>query len=419
MKYVIDGGNKLEGSLRISGNKNSVFPCFAAALLTDDEVILENVPDTRDTEVLIQILERIGVHVKRKDANISLRVGNLKNDLPDDLMKKLRGAIVLVGAILSRNGKVKFHHPGGDVIGRRGFEVHLESFQSLGAKVTSGDLKFQIWYPKRVKLKSNRSIFQSITSVTGTENIILASVLYPGKVIIRNCAADPHVVDLCLMLKAMGAHIEGIGTTRLAIEGVKKLQGVRFKLSPDHLEIGTYAVAAALTGGKIIIRDLDKVDVEPILIPLSKFGLNYGFSQNILTLSVKRLYAFPKLITGLWPGFPTDMMSSAIVLATQSKGITLCHDWIYESRMFFVDKLIAMGANITIADPHRVLIYGPTLLKGRELESPDIRAGMALVLAALTANGKSIINRAELVERGYENVVNKLSGLGAKISREE
>lgn len=415
MQYIIEGGQKLKGEIKVSGNKNSVFPCLAAALLTEEEVILENVPSISDTFVMISILKKIGVNIQRKGDTLYIKSPRqLESNLPEDLSGNLRGSIVLVGAILARNKKVKFSHPGGDIIGRRSIEAHLKGFEALGAKIIQDDLKYSVQLTKKSK---DCYIFQVITSVTGTENLILASVLYPGVVTIRNCASDPHVIDLCKMLISMGAKINGVGGNLLIIEGVKQLKGIRFRLSVDHLEVGSFAIAAAITQGEVMINGVEDADLDPVLVPLVEFGMKYSKNDHQVIFSADQLKAVPKLITNTWPGFPTDMMSPAIVLATQSQGVTLCHDTIYESRMFFVDKLISMGANITIADPHRVLVYGFSKLHGRNLETPDIRAGMALVLASLKAEGESIINRAELIERGYEDVVGKLSSLGARIKR--
>ncbi len=420
MKYVITGGNELKGEVRISGNKNSVFPCMAAALLTSDEVILENVPSIRDVEVLIQILSEIGVEVTREGSVVVLKAANFKaEELSKELVTKLRGSVVLVGAILARLGKVRFYHPGGDIIGRRSIETHLEGFEALGAKVRKDDLEYSVKFTKESESDKECSVFLSEASVTATENIILASCLGDKKIVIKNCPSEPHIVDLCQMLIKMGAKIEGCGTNSLIVEGVKNLKGVRFRLGPDYVEAGTYIVAAAITGGEVTITNIDDTDIDPVILPLSKFGIQIERKPGQLTVKKSRLNAVPKLQTNIWPGFPTDIMSIAIVLATQSRGVSLCHDWMYESRMFFVDKLIAMGANITLADPHRVFVYGPTKLKPRELESPDIRAGMALVLAALVAKGTSVINKAELIERGYEDVEGKLKKLGAVIERVE
>lgn len=413
MKYIIEGGKRLEGSLIASGNKNSTFPCMAAALLTDQEVVIKNVPQIRDTEILLQILEAIGVSINRSGSTVILKAASLTSELPKELTSKLRGSVVLAGAILSRLKKVQFFHPGGDVIGIRSIDVHLRGFEVLGAKVKRDDLKYTI--SSRESSKRNLEIFFPMTSVTGTENLILASVLKPGITTLKNCTSEPHIVDLCQMLISMGANIEGVGSDKLIIKGAKMLKGTTFKLGVDTLEVGTYAIAAAVSKGSIDVLGLDRTDLNPILVPLADFGLKFKKIPGGLNFYSEKLTAIPKLTTNIWPGFPTDMMSLVIVLATQAKGVTLCHDWIYESRMFFTDKLIAMGANITIADPHRVLVYGPSKLRGRELETPDIRAGMALVLAALIASGKSVINRAELIERGYEDVVEKLTGLGALI----
>lgn len=420
MQYIINGGKKLSGKATISGNKNSVFPCAAAALLTNQQVILRNVPNIKDTEVLIQILKDLGVKVKRGESEIIVQASEVNHFvLPEDLMVKLRGSVVLVGAMLARAGKVKFSHPGGDTIGQRSINVHLEGLQSLGAKLETDHKSFFLSYSSEPGQSFLHSIFLQEASVTATENLILASVLGNAAVVLKNVAKEPHIVDLCKMLVQMGAQIEGIGTDTLKIMGVSSLTGTTFELSCDYIEASTYAVAAAVTKGKVVLSGVGQADLDPVVVPLKRFGLHFEPVEGGLVVWAGSLQAPGKLHTNLWPGFPTDVMSVAIVLATQASGMTLCHDWMYESRMFFADKLIAMGARIVIADPHRVLVYGPTSLQGKELETPDIRAGMALVLAALSAEGKSIIHRAELIERGYEDVVEKLRGLGASIERRE
>lgn len=415
MKYKIIGGHKLEGKIRISGSKNSVFPAIAAALLTSEEVILENVSNLKDTEVLIQILKKLGVSAQREDSTVTIKALDIRHySLPESLMVKLRGSIVLVGAVLGRVGRVNFSHPGGDIIGKRSIETHLQGFKELGASIKKRNLKYSLSFAKN----TDCDIFLSEASVTATENLILAAVLGERKVTLRNCAKEPHIVDLCRMLISMGARIEGVGGDTLKIKGVSKLKGTRFKISADYLEIGTYIIAAAMTGGEVKIEGIEQEDLDPVLTPLKSFGIKIEREEGSITVYPSKLKSPPKLTTNIWPGFPTDLMSVAIVLATQSKGITLCHDWMYEGRMFFTDKLISMGAKITLADPHRCLVYGPGRLRGRILESPDIRAGMALVVAALVAKGKSIINQAELIERGYEDVASKLRILGADITRE-
>ena len=417
MRYIVNGGKKLQGSIRVSGNKNSVFPCVAAALLTEDEVILENISQLRDTEVLIQILKKLGVKVKKEKSQLIVQAQEIRHtSLPKDLMNKLRGSMVMVGALLGRLGKVHFYHPGGDIIGQRSIDTHLEGFKALGASLKREDLKFSLKFD--VRSDKDCTIFLLEASVTATENFILASVLGKRTVRLKNCTKEPHIIDLCQMLLQMGAEISGIGTDTLIIHGVEKLNGTKFRIGIDYIEVGTYTVAAAITGGEITMAGLDNTDLDPVLEPLKRFGIKIEVQKNAIKVLENKLKSIPKLTTNLWPGFPTDLMSAAIVLATQSKGVTLCHDWMYESRMFFIDKLISMGASITLADPHRSLIYGPTKLRGRDLATPDIRAGMALVLAALVARGKSTINQAELIERGYEDVVEKLKSLGADIERE-
>ncbi len=417
MKYQITGGKILKGKILVSGNKNSVFPCVSAALLTSEEVILENISDLKDTEVLTKILKKLGVSVEKSGSTLTIKAENFRHfTLSEELMTKLRGSIVLVGSVLSRVGKVIFYHPGGDIIGRRSIETHLSGFKALGAIIKRDNLKYSLDLAE-AKTDEALEIFLNEASVTATENLILASVKGKKIVLLRNCAIEPHVVDLCRMLISMGAKIEGVGTSTLNITGVERLFGTKFRIGIDYIEVGTYAVAAAITGGRIEIEQIDNTDLDPIIQSLSEFGIKSEKKDNNIVFWAEKLKSPQRLTTNIWPGFPTDLMSAAIVLATQSKGVILCHDWMYESRMFFVDKLISMGANITLADPHRSFVYGPTKLKGRILETPDIRAGMALVLAALVARGKSTINQAELIERGYADVALKLKSLGADIER--
>lgn len=415
-KFIIEGGKKLQGKVRISGNKNAVFPCMAAALLTSEKVILRNVPNIADTKILIEIMQALGVQVKVERDTVEIVAQKIvTTELPEILTNKLRGSILFAGALLSRMGEVSFSHPGGDIIGKRSIEVHLDGFEQLGSRVRTSDRYYNV--VANDKSNSERKIFLEFPSVTGTEILILASVLKKGSTTLKNCTQEPHVVDLCEMLAAMGAKISGIGTQTLEITGVETLHGVEYTLGPDYIEVGTYAITAGLTRGEIEISGCRGLDTDPILWPLEKMGLEIKKQEGIINVSARQLGALSNLRTNIWPGFPTDLMSVMIVLATQANGVSLLHDWIYESRMFFVDKLISMGAHITIADPHRVLVYGPSKLMGRNLETPDIRAGMALVLAALVASGRSEINRAELIDRGYEDVVGKLSALGANIHR--
>ncbi len=417
MKYQIEGGKKLNGQIKISGNKNSLFPCVAAALLCEEKVVLTNVPNIRDCAVLIEILKDLEVDVAKVGDQLVINAQNLRRySLNDELVAKLRGSVVLSGAILSRLGQVTFHHPGGDIIGKRSINTHLEGFVRLGAKVRVSDLSYHL-EADFASRRDDVTIFLDEASVTATENIVLASVIGVRTITIKNCPTEPHIVDLCLMLNQMGARITGISTDTLQIDGVSVLHGTDFRLGADFVEAGTYIIAAAVSGGKIKLTNLNNADLDPIIYPLQKFGISITRSEDEIVAQAENLKSVDKVTTNIWPGFPTDMMSVVIVLASQSKGVTICHDWMYESRMFFVDKLISMGANITIADPHRVFVYGPTKLKGRILATPDIRAGMALVLAALVARGKSVINQSELIERGYEDVIEKLTSLGANIER--
>lgn len=421
MKYIIDGGKKLNGKIKVSGNKNSVFPCVAASLLTSEEVVLENISSLRDTEVLVQILKKLGVNISfdKSTNTLKIKAGEIKQfSLPKDLMTKLRGSIVLVSAMLARQGKVNFYHPGGDIIGQRSIETHIEGFKSLGASFKRDGDKLTL-IQSEGKINNSFTIFLQEASVTATENLIICSALGNKEVILKNCPSEPHVVDLCDLLNQMGANIQWIGSDIIKIVGVETLHGTKFRVGIDFIEVGTYAIAAAITGGKVKLEGLDNTDLDPVLKPLERFGILIDKEGDCLSVSCISLKSPQRLVTNIWPGLPTDLMSAIIVLATQSKGMTICHDWMYESRMFFVDKLISMGAHIILADPHRVLIYGPKKLKGRVLATPDIRAGMALVLAALISKGKSIINQAELIERGYEDVVGKLRSLGAEIVKIE
>lgn len=414
-QYIIEGGNKLKGKVKISGNKNSILPCLAASLLTHEEVILRNVPQISDVGVLAEIFKDLGARVERNGETVKVCCQKLHRPvLSKDLVSKLRASILMVGPLLSRFGRIEFFHPGGDEIGRRSIGVHLEGLGNLGFKFSINDKQYK---GRATRQKSHHEIFLGEASVTATENLILASVLGSSTTVLKNCAKEPHVVDLGNLLNLMGAKIEGIGSSTLKITGVSKLGGADFTIGSDYVEFGTYAIAAAITGGEIKIENINFVDLEPITFYLGRMGVLFKKNNDSMVVSAKSIKSSPKLHTNIWPGFPTDMMSVAIVLATQAEGISLCHDWMFESRMFFVDKLIGMGANITIADPHRVIVWGPSKLYGRNLETPDIRAGMALVLAALVASGQSIINRAELIERGYADAATKLALLGANIQK--
>lgn len=417
-KYIIEGGVRLRGEVKISGNKNSVLPAMAACLLTDEEVTLKNCPNISDVQVFMELLRGLGVQVSTLDnGEIKLKAQTISGDvLPKELTSRLRAAVLLVGPLLGRLGKIEFYHPGGDIIGKRSIDTHLKGFKSLGYEFEREDKRYLGKRTRHVSEETN--IFLDEPSVTATENLVMAAVLGKGETTIKNCAEEPHVVDLCKLLNKMGAKISGVGSSTLVIKPVEKLNGAQFTIGQDYVEIGTYAIAAAITYGQLTLTNCSVEDLEPIILPLEDFGVQITkYGDNKIRVSAETLKPVERLHVRPWPGFPTDLMSVFIVLATQAPGVTLLHDWMYESRMFFVDKLINMGANIIIADPHRVLVYGPSKLVGRELETPDIRAGMALVLASLVAKGTSIINKAELIERGYEDVVGTLKNLGVKIQR--
>jgi len=416
-KFVIQGGKALRSEVNIAGNKNAVLPCMAAAVLSDEEFVLENVPQISDVAVMATILQKLGAKIEGLGSPV-LRISCKKmsfSKLDQDLVTQLRASILLCGPLLYRFGKVSFCHPGGDVIGRRSIETHIAALSPFDVKFTRRNDEY---YGEGLRLH-HAEIFLEEASVTATENTLLLASVLPGKTIIKNAASEPHVVNLCQMLSLMGTQISGIGSNYLTVKGTKSLKGVRHQISPDHIEVGTFAIAAAVTGGEIEILKVEKKDLDPIALVISKMGLEMEFKNNSLFVYPSKLKSVEKVTTGIWPAFPTDLMSPLIVLATQAEGVTLLHDWMYESRMFFVDKLLSMGANITIADPHRVLVSGKTKLHGQILDTPDIRAGMALILAALAAEGESVINKIELVERGYEKIEERLSSLGARIKKVE
>lgn len=415
-KYIIEGGNPLKGTINISGNKNSVLPALAATLLTDKRVTLTNVPNISDVKVLVDILRLLGAKVDVESHKISVEAKNIKTHiLPEDLVNKLRASVLLSGPMLARVKKVEFSHPGGDIIGKRSIQTHINGLAKLGVEFSQSDRRYKAKYSKT--LDKDVEIFLDEPSVTATENLLMFAAKKPSKTILKNCALEPHVIDVCKLLGLMGAQIKGAGTSTIEVFGKDSLDGAEFRIGQDFVEVGTYAVASAITKGEVYLKNSSLEDLEPITHPLSKMGITFEEKPDGILVSSKKIRHIERLTTNNWPGFPTDLMSAVIVLATQANGVSLLHDWMYESRMFFVDKLISMGANITIADPHRVFVYGPTRLHAREMESPDIRAGMALVLAALIAKGESVINKADLIERGYEDVVGNLSKLGANIKR--
>ncbi|MGH7391966.1 MAG: UDP-N-acetylglucosamine 1-carboxyvinyltransferase [Candidatus Rokuibacteriota bacterium] len=423
-EFVIEGRAPLRGTVTPSGNKNAAFPLIAAALLTDEPVRLHNLPDIADVRTMLTLVERLGVTVDRHDAHtVTLRARRVTTTTPDpDLMKQARGGLVLIGPLLAREGEARVGHSGGDQIGRRRIDTHVLGLQALGARVESDGQLVLRGRPLR-----GADILLDEASVTATENVVLAAALAEGTTVLNNAACEPHVQQTCQLLAAMGARIEGIGSNLLRIHGVPRLGGAEFTLGADFMEVGSFMALAAVTGGEITIKN---AGLEHLRMALAVFG-RLGVSTRAdgddlvlpggqaLTVAADLGNAIPRVDDGPWPAFPADLMSVALVTATQAEGTVLFHEKMYESRMFFVDRLIGMGARVVLCDPHRVLVHGPSPLRGEPggIPSPDIRAGIALVIAALCAEGRTVIRSVEQIERGYENIEGKLQALGARIRR--
>lgn len=423
-EYVIEGGYPIQGTVTASGNKNAALPCLTATLLTEAPVILHNIPEIQDTNVMIEILKALGASVEKLSKNNwKIECKNIKtSELPREMTKKVRGSIVFAGPLLARTGKCEMMPPGGDVIGRRRVDTHFLALEQLGANISVNG-HFDFTANKLV----GADIFLDEASVTATENAVMAASLAEGITYIKNAASEPHIQDLCNMLNAMGAKISGVGSNILKIEGVKKLHGTEFTIGPDYIEIGSYIGMAAATKGKIKIKGIRPEEMRPLKYSFAKLGISWRIEGDELTvpntqdLKVNNDLgnAIPKIDDMPWPGFPADLTSIMTVVATQVEGTVLIFEKMFESRMFFVDKLISMGAKITLCDPHRAVVCGPSMLHGDHLVSPDIRAGMAMVIAAMSAHGKSRISNVYQIERGYEDLVGRLQKLGAHIEKVE
>jgi len=423
-EFVIEGRHPLSGTVIPSGNKNSAFPLISAALLTDQPVVLHNLPHIGDVGSMLDIVGDLGVEVTYQDSHtVRLHARSVRKVMPDpDLFGEIRGALVLMGALLAREGQVTLPRPGGDQIGRRRIDTHLYSLQQLGA-IRSNDDQLSL----TARQLRGADILLDEASVTATENTVLAAVTAEGTTIIRNAASEPHVQDLCLMLNQMGADIEGVGSNTLTIQGTLTLKGTDFTLGSDYVEVGSYIGLAAVTGGEVLIKNASPGRLRMTLLVYEKLGVRPEIRGNDLWVSADQSLeivpdlgdAIPKIDDSPWPGFPADMMSAGIVVATQSTGTVLFHEKMFESRLFFVDKLIGMGARIVLCDPHRCLVQGPSRLQAEPqgISSPDIRAGMALLIAALCAKGTSRIRNIGQIDRGYERVAEKLQALGARIER--
>jgi UDP-N-acetylglucosamine 1-carboxyvinyltransferase len=422
-QFVIEGGIPLRGEVTPSGNKNAALPLLAACLLTAEPVTLRNVPQIRDVQAMRKLIESLGSKVDDIDAS-TWRITTkeiIASDPDPELCRRIRASILIAGPVTARVGNLRLPPPGGDVIGRRRFDTHILALEALGAR---------IMYDRVLDIKAGElrgaDILLDEASVTATENAVMAAVLAKGQTQIRNAASEPHVQELCQFLNLLGARIDGIGSNTLHIQGVSQLGGGEFTIGPDLLEVVSYIGAAVVTRGEIRVRNAGVRYLEMIQQVFRRLGVYWAVenddlivpSEQPLVITADLDGALPEIKTNVWPAFPTDLSSIAITVATQSHGSVLFHDWMFSGRMYFTDKLVGMGARIILCDPYRCLVQGPTQLYAEKLESPDIRAGMALLLAALAAKGTSRIRNIIQIERGYERVDEKLRSLGARIKRE-
>lgn len=421
-KYIIEGNRPLSGKIKAGGNKNAALPCLCAALLTDQKVVLRNIPEIEDVKVMMNVMRELGVEIEKiEDGVFSLEAKNINTVVvPKEGAQKMRASILLAGPLLARCRRAVLPPPGGDVIGRRRLDTHFLAFEALGAEIHI-DSEFKIQGDRLV----GADLFLDEASVTATENAVMAAVLSEGKTTITNAACEPHVQDLCRMLCAMGANITGIGSNLLFIEGVKELHGADFTIGADFMEVGSFIGLAAVTHSRLEIENACPEHMRMTQLAFEKLGIRWEVNgNNIIVPAEQKLKvkadlggAVPKIDDAPWPGFPADLTSIMTVVASQVKGMVLIHEKLFESRMFFVDKLISMGARIVLCDPHRAVVSGPSKLHGAKLSSPDVRAGMAMIIAALCAEGVSKIQNIYQIERGYENIVGKLISIGAAIER--
>ncbi|HUF27546.1 MAG TPA: UDP-N-acetylglucosamine 1-carboxyvinyltransferase [Gemmatimonadaceae bacterium] len=422
LQFVVEGGHRLAGTIRPSGNKNAALPIVAAALLTEHPVTLENVPRIRDIETLVDLVRVLGVQADWTGRNtLAIHAANVSAAALDPtLCARIRASILLAGPLLARCGEVTLPPPGGDVIGRRRVDTHFLALQQLGAS-----FEFTDRYELRARALRGADVFLDEPSVTATENAMMAAVAARGTTVLRNAASEPHVQDLAHFLIALGARIEGIGTNALTIHGEATLGPARHEIGPDHIEVGSFIGLAAVTQSEIRIARAGVQHLRSTLLGFERLGIHCRVEDDDLIVPAEQSREIqsdlgghvPKLEDQPWPAFPADCMSIAIVTATQCNGVILMHEKMFESRLFFVDKLVSMGARIVLCDPHRALVVGPTQLRAATVESPDIRAGMAMLLAAMCASGTSTINNVGQIERGYERIDERLRALGARIER--
>lgn len=421
-KFNIEGGVQLRGCVTPSGLKNAAVPMLAASLLTDENVILHNVPRIRDVEDMLALLACLGVDIHENGPHdLVLRARDVRTtELDREICSRIRASILFAGPMLARVGRIELPPPGGDVIGRRRLDTHLSALRALGADIQVND-----GFEMRTDGLRGKDVFLDEASVTGTENALMAAVLARGTTVLRNAASEPHVQDLALLLNQMGACITGIGSNMLTVEGVDHLHGAEVEIPSDYIETGSFIGLAAMTGGELLIQNAAPEHLPMVFLNFERLGVHcqvrgkdvFVASHQSLRIQSDANNQVPKIDDGPWPAFPTDLMSIALTVATICEGTILMHEKMFEMRMFFVDKLMNMGARIILCDPHRAVIIGPSRLHGERLESPDIRAGMALLVAALAARGQSTINNIGQIDRGYEHIEDKLQKLGAKIER--
>ena len=421
-EYHIEGGFPVKGTVKASGNKNAALPCIAAAVLTDQPVTLKNLPEIEDVFVMFEIFKSFGgTIVKHAQNEYTLQLKTVTGyEVPVPLAQKIRASILFAGPLLARHGKVMMTPPGGDVIGRRRLDTHFLALTELGAQVKiNGHFLFT------ANKLIGQDIFLDEASVTATENAVMAAVTAEGETVITNAASEPHIQDLCKLLNTMGAKINGIGSNILTIQGVQQLHGAEYRIGADYMEVGSFIGLAAVTRGSLTITDINPPDMRPIKLAFNKLGIRWEIDGTSLTVPAQQSLKvncdlggmIPKIDDAPWPGFPADLTSIMAVIATQVEGTVLIHEKMFGSRMFFVDKLIGMGARITLCDPHRAVVTGPSTLHGSELVSPDVRAGMALVIAACCARGESLIRNVYQIERGYEHLVERFKALGVHIEQ--
>jgi UDP-N-acetylglucosamine 1-carboxyvinyltransferase len=420
--FVIEGGRPLNGEVRAAGNKNGALPILAACLLTDEPVTLTNVPRIRDVETMVELIVGLGADVEwigRNEVRVDA-AGVDRSELDVELASRIRASFLLAGPLLARLGRVTMPPPGGDVIGRRRLDPHIHAFAAMGADVTT-DRTYEL---RAVRLRGT-SVFLDEASVMATENAIMAAVLTAGETVIGNAACEPHVQDLCNFLVSLGARIEGIESNVLRIEGVERLRGGEWRIGPDHIEVGSFIGLAAVTAGDVTVTGVNPSDLAPILPHLARLGIRSELENGSVRVPANQELVvqddlgdqIPKIEDGPWPAFPADLTSIALAVATQARGTILIFEKMFENRLFFVDKLVNMGARIILCDPHRAVVTGPAKLYGERMESPDIRAGMAMLIASLCAEGTSTIGNIQQIDRGYERIDERLRGLGAQIER--